>query len=269
MSEEKRTHRRTFWRASATGFAHGFTLIELLITIAIIGVLLAFLLPAARSTVSAARGFKCQMAQRSIAFDFSVFADDSLHGSRGDDERNLPRGSFRLETFIESEYQIDEFWGWGSDDVVNMPDASGNDPMRCPEVKGQLTLRRNIPCHAGAIDPPQNISFGFNVRLYLSDTLDSRGRVRAVVLTSRILEQPNLPLLWDVDGELATLQGQSPIFSGPSLNSPLIFADDRYWYPALRHNHKGNFAFVDGHVADSREPLNESAWQWGYQPPAR
>src|SRR5262245_45021737 len=82
----------------------GFTLIEIMICVAILVILLALLLPAARQAVGTARGFKCQMSQRSVAFDFGLFADDSLHPSRGDDDlgldslRVVPKGQFRLET---------------------------------------------------------------------------------------------------------------------------------------------------------------------------
>jgi prepilin-type processing-associated H-X9-DG protein len=141
--------------------------------------------------------------------------------------------------------------------------------MRCPEVKGALTLWRNRPCHGNAVSPWQNISFGFNARLYLQDSVDARGRFQYTVMTGRIRDQGNVPLLWDVDGDLAASQDQLPIFSAPSLDSPLVFANDRFWYPAFRHNRKGNFAFVDGHVADSKDPLSEPNWQWGYQPSAR
>src|SRR5690242_14076117 len=82
--------------------ARGFTLLELLISIAIVALLLAILLPALGYTVRAARGFRCQVSLRSVAFDFSVFADDNLHGDRGDDVAVVGRRRFRLETFQES-----------------------------------------------------------------------------------------------------------------------------------------------------------------------
>src|SRR5258708_5345725 len=48
--------------------ARAFTLIELLISIAIVGVLLAILLPTLGHTIGAARGFRCQVSLRSVAF---------------------------------------------------------------------------------------------------------------------------------------------------------------------------------------------------------
>ncbi len=243
-----------------------FTLVELLVSIAILAVLLSLLLPAVRGAIAAARGFKCQIGLRSVAFDFTIFADDLLHGDRGDDSRDLPRGAFRLETFQNSQYNVNEFWAWPDQSEVQMPDSRGNDPMRCPEVHGTVTLRRNVPCSQGAIDPPQSISFGFNIRLHRPEVLlNGQPAVPQVQLRSSILQAGQVPLVWDVDGETATARGQYPVYSGPSLGS-VAYPGDILWYPALRHNGEANFAFVDGHVAPSRRPLREPGWLWGYQP---
>jgi prepilin-type processing-associated H-X9-DG protein/prepilin-type N-terminal cleavage/methylation domain-containing protein len=238
--------------------AAAFTLIELLVVIAILAVLIALLLPMARGTVRAARGFKCQLAQRAVAFDFQIFADEKLHGPRGNDE-SLGSRFFRLETFQDSQYSIDEFWAWDNAPEAEFPDAAGNDPMRCPEVRGPITLRRNTPCTGGAIQPPERISFGFNMRLH-------RPAGPVVRLTSQIMEQRSVPLLWDVDSQVAVDRGIIPVFSAPSMGDTGLLANDRYWFPALRHNGEGNFAFVDGHVATSSRPLAEGDWAWTYRP---
>ncbi len=62
-----------------------FTLVELLMVVSIIGLLIGILTPAISGAMVRARSFKCQMAQRSVAFDFQIFADLQLHGDRGDD----------------------------------------------------------------------------------------------------------------------------------------------------------------------------------------
>src|SRR5688500_12808581 len=64
---------------------NAFTLIELLVTIAIVAILLSMVLPMLGSTIAASRGFKCQQALRSVAYDFQIFSDDTLHGYRGGD----------------------------------------------------------------------------------------------------------------------------------------------------------------------------------------
>lgn len=244
----------------------GFTLIELLITIAIIAVLVSLMLPLLGGARTSARGFRCQMAQRAVAFDFSIFADERLHGARGDDERDLSRGRFRLETFQESLYGISEFWSWGSRQTVELPFA-GSDPMRCPEVEGDVTLRRNTPCSGGGVSPPESISFGFNLRLHIAE-VERKGRVRVVPveLDEAILEHPNVPLLWDIDGEVAQQNDVSPVFSAPSLESQGPFARDRYWFPALRHAGSMNAALLDGSVVSTKAPLREAGWDWAFQP---
>lgn len=247
-----------------------FTLIELLVVIAIVATLLALLLPAARGTVAAARSFKCQVGLRSSAFDFTNFADDTLHPARGDDD-DIPGGrSFRLETFIEYQYSVDEFWAWGADQTHAFPDSNGNDPLRCTEVRGIVSGSRDQSCSEGAIQPPQNVSYGFNVRLRTSDSQRLAGRVPHVVLTSQILDgngiaSPSLiPLSWDVDGRRAVQQNANPHFSGPTLSQTVLFGNNRYWFPSLRHNGVLNLSFIDGHVESSRAPLDEPNWAWGF-----
>jgi prepilin-type N-terminal cleavage/methylation domain-containing protein/prepilin-type processing-associated H-X9-DG protein len=242
-----------------------FTLVELLVVIAVLAMLIAILLPALGRSIGAARQFRCQVSLRSIGFDFSIFADDTLHGDRGNDQRELG-DRFRLETFQESQYGADEFWRWGDEtNSHSLPDTDGNNPMRCSEVGGILTVRRGVPCRNGAIGPADAVSFGFNGRL---DRAPFRGSNRwmPVTLTSQISEQSMVPLAWDVDGAKAKRNGVEPIFSAPALDARSgPFADGRYWFPAMRHNGSANVLFLDQHVESSPRPLQES-WDWSYLP---
>lgn len=253
-----------------------FTLVELLVVIAILAILLALLLPAARGAVGSARAFKCQMAQRSVAFDFQVWADDSLRPPRGNDDLPIAQGGagkgrFFLETFQEAQYGIDEFWTDNTRNVIRLPDRSGRDPMRCVELPGEITLTRFAPCSQGGVGPSRNISFGFNIRLHWSDTLLRAGSGFQVGLNASVLDgygtvsPSNLPLLMDVDGVAAERLDRTPVFTGPLLDGdPGLY--DGYWFPGLRHNGAANVAFIDGHVAASKKPDREQNWAWNFTP---
>lgn len=242
-----------------------FTLVELLIAIAIVGLLIGIVLPMLSGAMIRARSFKCQMSQRSVAFDFQIFADPELHGDRGDDG---DRGSFGVETFQESQYGVDEFWRWGNAGAVDMPDVQGNDPMRCPEVHAPLSLRNNLACSNGAVGPAPSVSYGFNARLNRIEVIDSRGRPRAVLakLRADILSHSDVPLLMDVDGDRALQLGVNPIYIAPSLDSQGPYANGRLWFPSVRHAGKSNVAFIDGHVESGTPDEIESNYNWGYQP---
>ena len=245
---------------------HAFTLVELLAVIGVIAVLIAIVLPMLGSSMERARAFKCQMSQRTVAFDFRLFADNQLHGDRGNDNG---RSSFALETFQENQYGVDEFWRWGDDASAHQtPDDQGNDPMRCPSVSEPIILRKNVACSNGAVGPPQFISYGFNARLNRAEIIDSFGRpvAKPVRLKPSIMQHANVPLLLDVDGSRAFQLGVSPIFTAPSLNSLGPYANDRLWFPSSRHNGQTNVAFIDGHVESSADPANEPDWRWDFQP---
>lgn len=244
----------------------GFSLIELLVVLAVIGLLIAILLPMLASAMESARGFQCQMSQRTVAFDFQLFADPQLHGDRGDDDHG---NSFHIETFLESQYGVDEFWRYGESTLLHeTPDEQGNDPMRCPSVREPLVMRQNFPCSNGAVSPPQNVSFGFNARLDRIEILDSRGRPRAIAVELRpsILEHSMVPLLMDIDGQRAFELGANGMYIAPSLDSQGPYANDRLWFPGLRHNGSANIAFMDGHVESSSQPDQEPGWDWGFEP---
>lgn len=258
--------RQWIGQAGAAG-ARGFTLIELAVTIGIIALLLSLLAPALRRTIGSARGFKCQATLRNLAFDFTLFADPRLHGPRGQDTQF--NGRFRLSTFQESEYGIDEFWRFNDADTVTFEAGDSSDPLRCPEVAGALSLHRNTPCtSAGALTPPQHISYGFNSRLHRIEVNGQFGPVaQPVFLSSDILQHPDVPLAWDVDGVLALAKGSLiPQFSAPALDSIFLYVNDSAWWPALRHNGAVNVAFIDGSVRSSHQPLDEPGWRWGYSP---
>ncbi len=252
--------------AASVRRAGAFTLVELLVSVAAASLLMSLALFGASTVMRSAREFKCAVTLRSVVFDFSVFADDSLHGNRGRDRVELPEGRFRLETFQESEYGLDEFWRYADEPRAELPTAEGDNPLRCAEVRGALALVRDTPCSQGAIDPAQNVSYTFNYRLERAEVVhNGRPRSTPVALSNSILAHGDVPLVWDVDGAEAARREVSPVFSAPAAGSQAVYANDQFWFPSMRHAGKLNVAFVDGHVAATRKPLAEG-WRWDFQP---
>lgn len=238
-----------------------FTLLELLVVVAILTLLIGLLLPALGGAMTSARRFRCQMSMRSVAFDFAVFADETLHGDRGNDDM-LGGPSFTLETFQESQYGVDEFWRWGEISTVTMPDDSGNDPMRCPEVGAPIELRADSPCSGGAVSPAASVSYGFNLRLHREEfeVIPGVYGLRPLMLDERVLDHPETPLLIDVDGEKASRLGVPPLYTAPSAGSTGPLGEERYWFPSRRHGETTNVAFIGGHVLSTRSPAELAGW---------
>jgi len=239
----------------------------MLVTLAIIALLVSLLLPGLSAIRARSRAFACQTNQRSVAFDFAMFADTTLHGRRGDDLRDpdLRSGQFWLETFQESQYEVDEFWE--RPEPVVRTDASALGVMHCPEVRGRVTLRRDTTCSSGAVKPAEQISFAFNYRLYQPERQlsESLWGTRKTPLSDRILSEfGRIPLLWGTDGGAASAAGRLPYYNAPPVHPGAPYTVTDHWFPADRHRGRVHVAFVGGEVAATAGPLEESGWRWDY-----
>jgi len=241
------------------------TLIELLVVVAIIGVLIAILMPALNASRETANDLKCRANYRSVIIQFTNFADESGAGRRGNSDSLYPR--FLLEDFQESIYGIAEFWNTdGERNQLSIVDQ----PLMCSAGPQYLERRAGIPCSAGAVGPVANVSTGFNARLNRETRVLPDGTLgpRTAYLTSRVLSFPDTPLLFDVDGRVAGERNIKPYYAAPPMlpkDGSDIYDSGDFWFPAMRHRGRFNVGFVGGHVLSSANPAREPYWKWNFQ----
>ena len=246
--------------------ARAFTLIELLVVMAIIGVLLAILLPALNAGRETAHDLRCRANYRNVLIQFQNFADDNAAPRRGDSEAIAPR--FLIEDFQESVYGLAEFWT--GPDVEREAITGPNQPLMCPAGPAYLERRSNLPCSAGAVGPTENVTTAFNRRFFKETRRLSDGTLvpRTALLSSKLLTTPDAPLLFDCDGDAAQKRGVAPYYAAPPVSfkdGDDIYGDGTFWFPALRHRGRMNVGFIGGHVLSSANPLVEPYWKWGFQ----
>ncbi len=247
---------------------NAFTVIELLVALSVIALLIAILLPALSAGRHAARDLRCKANLRSVATEFSVFADAGNNVNRGQSD-NGGTDRFEIEDFQESIYRVAEFWPGGDLERQSLSDSSLT--MVCPSGPARaLTRRAGIPCSEGAVGPAAGISVGFNMRLHRRSTdIDGVQYLRTARLSPKILAFPDVPLVFDVGGEAADLAGHTPYYSAPAVMDDKVadaYESGNHWFPALRHRNKMNVAFVGGHVLSSANVTAEPLWRWSYQP---
>jgi hypothetical protein len=88
-------------------------------------------------------------------------------------------------------------------------------------------------------------------------------------LGERVLQYPDVPLLFDVDGQEADRKGQLPYYSAPPIlddSAVDIYESGQWWFPAFRHRGRLNVGFIGGQVLSSSHPTTEPWWRWNYQP---
>lgn len=247
----------------------GFTLIELLVTISVIALLLAILVPALSAGRGAAQDIECKARMRGVLTEFVMFADSTAGVPQGDSEA-LCGDKFRLEDFQERMYGVAEFWSGADEERQSL--SSSEVSLMCPASTGPLERRSGMPCSAGAIGPQANVSTGFNKRLeekwlYLPEF--DRNIRKPVYLSSKILSQPDVPLVFDVNGAAATMAGEMPYYAAPPILTDKIvdmYESGNFWFPGKRHGDRMNVGFVGGHVLSSAEPTTEPFWRWTYVP---
>ena len=250
-----------------TRAARAFSILELLVVVSIIALLTAILLPALQSGRQAAQDLKCRANLRAVSIDFMQFADPVSGMNRGNSEALGPK-VFRLDDFQESVYRIAEFWDGPANPIRQI--APNAQPLMCPSGPTQLERRWQVPCDSGAIGPRRNVSVGFNMRLRSkSRVINGQTFAVSTVLSDKVLQFPDTPLLFDLDGVAAEQRALLPHYSAPPLTgAPAsdVFSDGRFWFPAARHRGRINVGFVGGHVLSSGSPLEEPWWRWDYVP---
>lgn len=237
---------------------------ELLVVVSIIALLLSILLPTVSAVRSQAKNVRCMVNLRNIAFEFRLFADDGNHADRGGSNSRTD-GRFSFEDFVESQYEIDEFWSGASGERQGMSASSSR--TMCPAGRPVLTRMANRPCTDKAVTPLANVSYGFNARL-LRQAVRFRGRLRLVrtLLDSDVLDHPAIPIVFDIDGRVAEEKNKRPYFSAPPVPLEDPYSRGAYWFPSTRHGARTNVAFTGGHVLSSTNAEREPGWNWGYQP---
>lgn len=246
--------------------ADGFTLLEVLVVVAILVLLLGILLPALGSARESARALLCSSNLRTVTTQFTLFAEGSAPGGRGDSEA-LGERRFRINDFQESLYGLHEFWDLGSQESgVVRGDSSA---MLCPSQGAQLTKRKGYPCSRAALAPVEDVSLALNMRLHRA-VVEFKGKpvlapAAATSVRDDILHHPHVPLVLDIDGRQAADRGLEPFYAAPPSGMPGDpYSDGRYWMPGGRHHGKANVGFVGGHVLSSLDPASER-WDWEYQ----
>lgn len=256
----KRTanRRQAAGEGTSASVVRAFTILEITIVIGIIAVLVSLMLPALQQCRRAARNLKCASQLQRIAFDFRLFADDFAAQSRGGSDA-LGEKFFYIEDFQEKLYGLSEFWD--TPNAVRADVDSSKSPMLCPEGKLSLKKRALVPCSSGAVFPKQNVSIGFNRRLFRPGPL-----FNPVMLTGKVLNYPNIPLAMDVDGDKAVAARKDPYYLAPPTVKTDGYDQGAFWFPGVRHGGRANVAFVGGQVESSELPASEVGWNWSYQP---
>lgn len=252
---------------SARSFVHGVravTLLELLVVMAIIALLVSILVGALGKLRASTRNFECKNKLKTVGFDFLQFAEDYSHPYRGESER-LGHSGFYVNDFQERVYKISEFWKAPSGTIESY--RPPEQPMICPSGPQDLQRQAGLRCDAYAVWPPQNVSTAFNMRLYKASVkIAGRSVLKDVRLSSRILSHPDVPLVFDVDGQAAANRSVLPYYATPPAGDTGVYGSGTFWFPALRHQGRLNAGFVGGYVLSSPTPDRQSGWGWTYQP---
>ncbi len=242
-----------------------FTLIELLVVVVIIALLVTLVAGVLVKVRNASRCVVCMSNLKTVSQEFFQFADDYAKTFRGDSERYGAK-LFRMEDFQEKLYGIHEFWKDGSRSEVEY--RVMEQPLMCPSAEKPLVKRKDLPCSQNAVVPVQNVSIGFNMRLdQVSTVIQGWPRLQRTRLTSRILEQGQVPLAFGVEGAQAEQQGVLPYYSAPPAGDTGLYGSGRFWFPSSRHGPQMNVAYIGGHVLRTPDPGQSAKAIWKYQPP--
>lgn len=224
-----------------------FTLVELLVSIAVIGVLVALLLPAVQAARGAARRIECGNHVKQNLLAVQLYHDTF----RVIPPANLPGNATQATWFGLVDYTtstVDTTQGFLA------PFMERNKTiLRCPEKTGEIE-----PLYNGA-----NGGYGYNQNLGAAD-YSNWPTVRPVVRTLADFPSTSRTLVMSDSARI-----QLPWFGDPQLKATenwyLQGPDDSFASPGthFRHSAVANVGFLDGHVdalPESTEAPPPATW---------
>ena len=214
-----------------------FTLLELLIVVAIIGVLCALIVPAVIKGREKARDIQCKSSLGQWAFAVIDYAD--AHEDR------IPRESYHLNGVVLNSWadvrHPSSFDVWYNSLPVQMGSAPASE-YAYPSIRGTFYTRGiQLQCPSAkfaatsATDEAAYFSFAMSSKLILAP--------RRTVTLNEVQNTSSTVLFLD-NRVLSSEPKADPFQPDDSLGQPSAYAN-RF---SVRHQKKGNLAFVDGHV---------------------
>ena len=167
--------------------------------------------------------------------------------------------------FLEKQYYVGEF---ATDENEEFEEYKrGTMQLICPSVsQGLGRYPKNRSLYKPAVGPREQVSYAMNRRLFMAPVTRPNGAIweRSVALSERVLNDPYVPLMFDVDAQAAMDSiGHMEFTYLPFFIAPYLPGDE-YWFPAKRHQGKINIVFIGGHVVTTKDPLKgrEESWKW-------
>lgn len=219
-----------------------FTLVELLVVVAIVGLLVAILLPSLRGARNAARCALCATQLRNLAFALDYYAQDQHDWFPAAEPQDRQPAS-KLHWFMNPELMrhVDVPLCCQADGTLLGPPAEPS-PLTCP-LDDEPRLSRDNLEQGYALSYAMNVTFGIGGRPNNNDY-----RRRAA------FEHPALTLAF------ADANSKSV---APGIVSYHSCGKDNFDY---RHGQAVNAAFLDGHVVPVEEPRIPFGFKRRYEP---
>ena len=228
----KRTHSES-WRTGLPALFRSavfFTLIELLVVIAIIAILASMLLPALNSARSRAHRAACVSNLKQAVLTMQSYADDNADMSCG---KHMSDPRLPNDGYVRWSYWVQRYTG--------RPAGNNNDKLlRCLGDKSNFNggYYNNYGCNGET-----NTNAGTP---YIG--MDSRKVSRIRYATE---------IMWIGEGFMTSQGGDAISMDNCAARIATKYGDDtvgwtRTYEEMLHHEMSGNYAFVDGHVANRK-----------------